>query len=270
MQSHILIVDDEKDVRDSLARLLTITDEVTGEIHYRVSAVTNGQEMRQVIQQDKVDLIVMDLILLGSNGRPLDEDGLALTKWLRERTNVSILVYSVKAEEVDEISALDMGADEYIRKPSTPEIIKARTRALLRRRDQHVDHYKNYLLNKGKVVLFGGWRFEVGSRVVTSTDGEARSLSYSEHDFLAMLVNSESGESTREELNAFVLGRDADKTDRRLDNLVNRLRHKLGDRMLFRAVRGGGYRLTVPVEIVQSKDQSNIEQRLQTEIANQS
>ena len=164
-------------------------------------------------------------------------------------------MFSAKAEEVDEIAAFDVGADDFLMKPSNAKVIRARVQALLRRREVHIGPQSQHMVARGKIVTLTGLRFEIGSREITLADGERVSLSYSEHDFLSALVRSPDGHLTREELNAFVLGRDADAFDRRLDNLVNRLRHKLKNPTLIRSVRGKGYRLTVPVKLLQPKSE---------------
>lgn len=255
MKPHLLIVDDEPDVRDVLTRVLTTPDKESREVLYRVTAVRDGAGMRRVILQDPVDLFIVDIRLLGTDGQQLEEDGLAITKWLREHSDISILVYSAKAEEVDEIAAFDVGADDYLRKPSSAEVIRARVQALLRRREVHIGPQSQHMVARGKIVAVAGLRFEIGSREITLADGESVSLSYSEHDFLSALVRSPDGHLTREELNAFVLGRGSDARDRRLDNLVNRLRHKLKNPTLIRSVRGKGYTLTVPVQLLQTRSE---------------
>lgn len=252
MKPHILIVEDEEDVRNTLMRLLTTPDKERDNVSYGVTAVRDGNEMRRAINQNPVDLFILDIRLKDADGRDLEEDGLALTKWLRDNSDVIIMIYSGMAEEVDEIAALDLGADEYLRKPSSPKVIRARVGALLRRRERHIGPFRSHLPNRKKVAKFGGFRFEIGSRVITLPSGENMQLSYSEHDFLSALVESPNGQRTREELNAFVLGSDMNTGDRRLDNLVNRLRHKLKEPTIIRALHGQGYRLNVSVELSES------------------
>lgn len=252
MKPNILIVDDDKGVRDTLVRALTCPNKENGDELYNAAAVRDGTEMRRAMKKNPVDLFILDIKLKDLAGRDLEEDGLALTKWIRSNSDVIILIYSEMAEEVDEIAALDLGADDYLRKPVSLNVLRARVGALLRRRERHIGPFGSHLANRRKVAKLGDLEFEIGSRVISLPNGESVQLSYSEHDFLSALVSSSNGQRTREELCTFVLGSDISAADRRLDNLVNRLRHKIKNPTLIRSVRGQGYRLNVSVELTES------------------
>jgi two-component system KDP operon response regulator KdpE len=118
-RARILVVDDEPEIRRAVGRALTGRD-------YEVSEAADGEECLTVATSWQPDLVVLDLNLPGM-------DGLEVCRHLRRRSQVPILVLSVREDEADKVAALDLGADDYLTKPFGVEELMARVRALLRR-----------------------------------------------------------------------------------------------------------------------------------------
>src|SRR5437773_2488625 len=117
---HLLIVDDDREIRTLLSQYLEKHD-------FRTTAVAEGKEMRRVMERSRVDLVVLDLMLPG-------EDGLSICRELRTRSQVPIIMLTAKGEDVDRIVGLELGADDYLPKPFNPRELVARIHAVLRRR----------------------------------------------------------------------------------------------------------------------------------------
>src|SRR3989344_831242 len=118
---HLLVVDDDPQLRELLARYL-------GEQGFRVSAVADGAVMGALLAREQPDLAILDLMLPG-------EDGLSIARALRSQGHVTIIILSARGEDVDRIVGLEVGADDYLPKPFNPRELLARIRAVLRRRD---------------------------------------------------------------------------------------------------------------------------------------
>lgn len=116
---HILVVDDDSQVRQLIARFLK-------ESGYRVSGARDGREMREALAAAAIDLIILDLMLPGTSG-------LELCRELRARSSVPIIMLTAKGEDTDRIVGLELGADDYLPKPFNPRELLARIRAVLRR-----------------------------------------------------------------------------------------------------------------------------------------
>ena len=116
---HVLVVDDDADIRDLLAEYL-------GQNGIKVTVARDAKEMRQVLDGTKPDIIVLDVMMPG-------EDGLTLCRELRSRSNVPVIMLTARAEEVDRIIGIEMGADDYMGKPFSPRELLARIKGVLRR-----------------------------------------------------------------------------------------------------------------------------------------
>ena len=116
--AHVLVVDDDREIRDLLGRFLT-------KHGYRVTAVQDGKDMRRALADWNIDLIVLDLMLPG-------EDGLSLCRDLRAKSQIPVIMLTMMGEETDRIIGLEMGADDYLAKPFNPRELLARMKAVLR------------------------------------------------------------------------------------------------------------------------------------------
>jgi two-component system OmpR family response regulator len=225
-QIHILIVDDDQSLR-SLVR-----DFLVGH-GYRVSEADGAQSMRAVLDRDKADLVVLDVMMPG-------EDGLAIARSLSARRDIGIVMVSALGSETDRIIGLEVGADDYLPKPVSPRELLARIRAVLRRRQPSEAPAEE----ASNVHAFDGWTFDVVRRVLRDPRNIIISLSEGEFSLLRVLVERPQRVLTRDQLLEYARGPDSDAFDRAIDTQISRLRRKLGTRTeaeLIRTVRSEGY-----------------------------
>ena len=240
---HLLVVDDDRDIRQLLARFL-------GEHGFRVSQAADVKSAQKVVAGARLDLIILDLMLPG-------EDGLSFFRALRaQKNNIPVLILTAMADETDRIIGLELGADDYVTKPFNPREVLARIRAILRRiaagppaaAQADVVEYR-----------FDGWRLFVHRRELRSPAGIGVSLSSGEFDLLVAFVQHPQVVLSREQLLDLARGRAAGLFDRSVDIQVSRLRRKLDsdpDRSsIIRTVRNGGYVFSVPVSVVAASPQ---------------
>ena len=235
--AHILVVDDDREIRDLLARFLTRHG-------LRVTTARDGAEMMALLDEKRIDLVVLDLMLPG-------EDGLSLTRRLREtRAALPIVMLTAMGEDTDRIVGLEMGADDYVAKPFNPRELLARVKAVLRRVQSVADGIA--AVAHGNRLRFEGWSLDLATRDLTSPDGIMVSLSAGEFSLLQVFVEHPRRVLSRDQLLDFARGRSAIPFDRSIDIQVSRLRRRLGDDakdpQLIKTVRGGGYLFTPEVE----------------------
>jgi two-component system OmpR family response regulator len=235
---HILIIDDDREIRELLARFLERNQ-------IRVTAVRDGREARRAWTNGHYQLVVLDLMLPG-------ESGLDLARWLRSQSNIPILMLTAMGEETDRVIGLEMGADDYVAKPFSPRELLARIRAILRRAGEQTDHRQATLAVKQ--YRFSGWTLEPAHRRLLNPEGTEISLTGGEFDLLLALVDRANRVLTRDMLLDLLRGRQAGPFDRAIDVAISRLRRKLEDdghhAQLIKTVRGGGYVLATTVERV--------------------
>jgi len=232
---HILVVDDDREIRDLLARFL--------ERHrLRVTAVRDGREARRAWTNGHYQLVVLDLMLPG-------ETGLDLARWMRSQSDIPIVMLTAMGEETDRIIGLELGADDYMPKPFNPRELLARIRAVLRRAGDTGDHRAD---PTARALLFNGWTLEPGRRRLLNPEGAEVALTGGEYDLLLALVERANRVLTRDMLLDLLRGRQAGPFDRAIDVAISRLRRKLEDdgrnAQLIKTVRGGGYVLAATVE----------------------
>jgi DNA-binding response OmpR family regulator len=240
-KEHILVVEDDPFVQKSVKAYLTKED-------YRVSLAKDGEEMRQVLARGPVDLVIMDLKLPG-------EDGLQLTRFLRENYAVGIIMLTAKKEVVDRVVGLEIGADDYVTKPWDERELLARIHSVLRRTkggpgEGPARPGAGQLVHA--VVRFQGWEFDLDARRLAAADGEPTPLTTAEFNMLAEFVANPGRVLTRDHLLSAVYKREWEPFDRSIDVLVTRLRRKLEkdpkQPELIKTVRGAGYVFAAPVE----------------------
>ena len=232
---HILVVDDDREIRDLLARFL--------ERHrLRVTAVRDGREARRAWTNGHYHLVVLDLMLPG-------ESGLDLARWMRGQSNVPIVMLTAMGEETDRIIGLELGADDYVPKPFNPRELLARIRAVLRRAGDAPEQRTD---PAARTLIFSGWTLEPARRRLLNPEGAEVALTGGEYDLLLALVERANRVLTRDMLLDLLRGRQAGPFDRAIDVAVSRLRRKLEDdgrhAQLIKTVRGGGYVLAATVE----------------------
>jgi two-component system OmpR family response regulator len=237
-EPHILLVDDERDIRDPLAAYLSRNG-------LRVSKAENAAAARQLLSAYAIDLVLLDVMMPG-------EDGLALTGYLRATGTVPVILLTAKAEETDRIVGLEIGADDYVTKPFSPRELLARIKAVLRRVGDgggggggrvHGPDTDTY--------AFGPWVLKSGERELVDRDGVAIPLSTGEYNLLHALVTRPRRVLSRDQLLDLTQGRELAAFERSIDNHVSRLRKKIeedpSDPKLIKTVWGGGYMLAAEV-----------------------
>lgn len=233
---HIVVVDDDAGVRTLLARILR-------ECGYEVSGAGDGAELHAIMDAGRIDLILLDIMLPGT-------DGIALCRMIRERSPVPIIMISARGQESDRVAGLDVGADDYIAKPFGRSEVLARVRAVLRRmRDPHAPLDAPL----PDCFAFAGWQYHARRRELVAPSGAQVDLTAAEQDLLLALLRNPQRMIGRERLLELSRSRIAASTDRSIDVLVSRLRRKLGDgrkiRPLIRTVRGVGYLFAADVVV---------------------
>jgi two-component system OmpR family response regulator len=233
-QSTLLIVDDDRDIRSLLADYL--------ETHaYHTLTAADGVAMTAQLEQNKVDLVVLDLNLPG-------DDGLTLCRNLRAKSNLPVIMLTARGEPLDRILGLEMGADDYLAKPFEPRELLARIRSVLRRSQSNNAHESG---NAPQKLRFGEWTLDLIARHLISPDQMVIALSGSEYRLLNIFLDHPNEVMNRDQLLNMTQGRDADPFDRSIDIQISRLRQKLREDarspQIIKTVRNGGYVLTVNV-----------------------
>jgi two-component system OmpR family response regulator len=232
---HLLVVDDDREIRDLVSRFLTRHG-------YRVTTARDGREMKQALADWSVDLIVLDLMLPGT-------DGLTLCRELRATSKIPVIMLTAMGEELDRIVGLEMGADDYLPKPFNPRELLARIKAVLRRIDQPLRVPDEAQSN---LIRFGDWEFDAATRALKGADGVAVDLTAGEFELLQTFVLHPQRVLSRDQILDMTRGRSAVPFDRSVDVQVGRLRRKIeadpANPLLIKTVRGGGYIFTASVE----------------------
>jgi two-component system alkaline phosphatase synthesis response regulator PhoP len=225
MSAKILVVDDE----ESIVKLISFNLSKEG---FQAIAARDGNEAWDVIQRDKPDLIVLDVMLP-------EMDGFSLCRLLRrDGSTIPILMLTAKDEEIDKVLGLEIGADDYLTKPFSPRELVARVRAILRRSGER-DHSQEERLEFGDLVVFPG-RYEV------DLHGAQLFLTPKEFELLLLLCRSASLVLSREYILQKLWGYDFYGDTRVVDVHISHLREKLeGDPAhphYIKTVRGVGYK----------------------------
>lgn len=230
--AHILVVDDDQEIRKLLSRYLLGQG-------FRVTTAGSGREMGEQLATHRIDLVVLDLMLP-------DASGLDLCRDLRTTSSVPVILLTALKEDVDRIIGLEIGADDYLGKPFNPRELVARIRAVLRRVAPGDPQGA-----APRAFRFAGFRAEPDLRRVTAADGSDVPLTGAEFDLLMAFLERPGRILSREQLLDITKGREAGPFDRSVDVLVSRLRRKLGDQGAFqilKTLRNGGYQLAVRVD----------------------
>jgi len=176
---NILVVEDEPNIAEIVSLYLSRAG-------YIPAVISNGQQARESLENTLPDLLILDVMLPGL-------DGLSLTRWLRQRSNIPIILMTARGEEVDRISGLEMGADDYVVKPFSPQELVSRVKAVLRRTKPVDQESIKKILNYGDLVV------DPKTRVVTLR-GNNVTLTAREFDLLHLLVQHPRQVFTRDQL----------------------------------------------------------------------
>ena len=232
---HLLVVDDHREIRDALAKYLSRHD-------YRVSTADSAAAARRVLETNRIELVVLDVMMPR-------EDGLSLCRQLRAKGDLPIIMLTAMAEETDRVVGLELGADDYVTKPFNPRELLARIRAVLRRTHSLPPQPERPAANR---LRFDRWLFDVDRRELVGEDGVAVPLSTGEFLLLSVFVQRPGMVLTRDQLLDLTRGREAAIFDRSIDNQVSRLRKKIEADpkrpQLIRTHWGGGYSFAAEVQ----------------------
>ena len=229
---HILIVDDDREIRELLSTYLVKNG-------LRVVTVPTGRHMRAALEESgPFDLIILDLMLPG-------EDGLTLCRDLRKGKYKAtpILMLTARSEEADRILGLEMGADDYLPKPFSARELLARMRAVLRRARMLPPNMRS--TDEARRLVFGEWRLDTIERHLLDADDVVVPLSGAEYRLLRVFLDHPQKVLNRDQLLTLTQGREAELFERSIDLLVSRLRQRLRDEAreprYIKTVRSEGY-----------------------------
>lgn len=225
---HILVVDDHRDIRESLVRTLKTEG-------LRATPADGASQARKILKTRQIDLVLLDIMMPG-------EDGLSLCRSIVESSGIPVILLTARVEETDRIVGLEIGADDYVTKPFSPRELLARIKAVLRRTRALPPGQRP---PESELLQFAGWTLHVPQRNLETADGVTVPLSTGEFRLLMAFLTHPRMVLTRDQLLDLTQGREAQAFDRSIDNQVSRLRRKLADDPktphFIKTVRGGGY-----------------------------
>lgn len=230
--TNILLVDDERSLREPLAEYLTGQG-------FSVREAESAAKARSALDGETPDIVLLDIMMPG-------EDGLSLCRHLVEARGLPTILLTAKGEAMDRIIGLEIGADDYVTKPFEPRELVARIRSVLRRADRAPDAPADEL-----AYVFEGWRLDPLKQRLTDPEGTLVPISTAEFRMLRAFCDHPRQVLDRDRLLDMVQGREAHLFDRAVDNQVSRLRRKIEadtkDPRFIQTVRGGGYRFAAQV-----------------------
>jgi DNA-binding response OmpR family regulator len=209
----------------------------------RVTSRASGKDLFEMLEREAIDLVLLDLKLPG-------EDGMQLTRAVRERATIPIILLTGRKDEADRVMGLELGADDYVTKPFSPRELLARVRAVLRR--YQVQTTLPERDNTRRAFRFAGWELNLRTRRLVSPQGESVELSNGELSLLNALCRAPQRVLTRDQLLSMSRLHEAEVYDRSIDVQVRRLRLKIeadpANPLLIVTEHGAGYRLASEVE----------------------
>ena len=239
-RKQVLVVDDDKDIRDLLATYLTKNN-------FDVIKAEDGIEMDFLLEANQPDLIILDIMMPG-------DDGFVLCQRIRQTSNVPIIMLTANSDEMDRILGLEIGADDYIAKPFSPRELLARIKALLRRTGfMNIEPVE---AEKVRFYQFSNWVFDVSKQQLTDPDKKPVSLTGGDALLLMLFLESCNEPISRDQICQSLHGRNAFSNERGIDVHLSRLRQCLGDDAkcptMIKTVRGKGYLFIADVQLSNS------------------
>jgi two-component system OmpR family response regulator len=237
--THALLVDDDTELRTLVADYLQ-------RYGMRVTAIASGAALRQVLPDNRFDVLLLDLMLPDANG-------LDLCRWVRRTSNLPIIMLTAQGDPASRIVGLELGADDYLPKPFEPRELVARIGAVLRRAGPRgANGARSDALATS--LRFKGWNLDRLARELRSPQQVVVALSNAEFRLLVAFIEHPRRVLSRDRLLDLTRAPGVDVTDRAIDLAVSRLRQKLADPRreaeLIRTVRGEGYAFDADVEAV--------------------
>ncbi|WP_312995164.1 response regulator [Achromobacter animicus] len=236
---HVMIVDDDREIRELAGGFLRKNG-------LTVTLAADGRQMRQLLENLTVDLIVLDIMMPG-------DDGLVLCRELRsgKHRRIPILMLTARSDDMDRVLGLEMGADDYLVKPFVARELLARIKAILRRTRMLPPNFQ--VTEPGREISFGNWRLDTTARHLLDAEGTIVALSGAEYRLLRVFLDHPQRVLNRDQLLNLTQGRDADFFGRSIDLLVSRLRQRLREDarepLYIKTVRSEGYVFSAAVEV---------------------
>ena len=238
IQPHILVVDDDPQIR------LLLEEYLTGNA-LRVTVCSNSQQMSSTLADEAIDLIVLDLRLAG-------EDGMTIARSLRDQSAIPIVMLTGVKDEADRVMGLELGADDYLTKPFSPRELLARIRTVLRRTKSAA--LKQARQQEVRAYRFADFELNLRTRRLKRRDAAPVELTNREFNLLAALVAAPQRILTRDKLLEASRVYDNEVYDRAIDVQVLRLRRKIeadpSQPQFIITERGVGYTFNSPVEVL--------------------
>jgi DNA-binding response OmpR family regulator len=223
MGTTVLVVDDEPIVREVVVSYLRREG-------YRTLEAGDGDSARRLLEKEPPNLVVLDLMLPGT-------DGLELCRWIRARSELPVIMLTARGDEADRIVGLELGADDYVTKPFSPRELAARVRTVLRRTATEIP--------RAERLSFDGLEIDARTREVTR-NSELLKLTAKEFDLLWFMANHARQVFSRDQLMDRVWGYEAALDTGTVTVHIRRLREKIEDEpsrpRFLQTVWGVGYR----------------------------
>lgn len=219
----ILLVEDESKLRALLVDYMSLEG-------YAVIEAKNGREALEKLQNTRIDLILLDVMM------PF-LDGYEVCKTVRNQSNVIIILLTAKSQDEDKIKGYELGADDYVTKPFSPKVLMAKIKVLL----QRFDNLRNHGIHPAGTLEFEGLIIRESSHEVL-VDNQSISLSPKEYELLLFLVKNRNLTLTRDLILDRVWGIDYEGAVRTVDTHIMRLRYKLDSKANYIVtIKGYGY-----------------------------
>ncbi|SEM44465.1 DNA-binding response regulator, OmpR family, contains REC and winged-helix (wHTH) domain [Pseudomonas sp. ok272] len=236
MTSRVLIVDDDPLIRELLHAYLS-------QEGYDVHCAATAELAETFLASQTVDLVMLDIRLPG-------KDGLTLTRELRVRSEVGIILITGRNDEIDRIVGLECGADDYVIKPLNPRELVSRAKNLIRR-VRHAQAPQPITAVAKPVKQFAAWALDTDRRRLIDAEGGETLLTHGEYQLLNVFLRNSGHTLSRDQLMDQIRNREWVPNDRSIDVLVGRLRRKLHDDpaepQLIITIHGAGYLFTASV-----------------------
>lgn len=241
-QKHLVITDDDQEIRTLLSEFLT-------KHGYQITTANNGEQLLTLLADAKhnYDLIILDVMMPGI-------DGIETCRQIRQRSSIPIIMLTAVCDDTDKILGLEFGADDYLAKPFNPRELLARIKAILRRSNEApaVAVEQVSKRNRPPVYEFSGWQLDTATRRLLSPDCVEVALSGGAYDLLLAFLEHPQRVLSRDHLLDVTRNRLAEPFDRSIDVQVSRLRQKLEidakEPKMIKTVRTGGYLFTASVK----------------------
>ncbi|HEF4760846.1 TPA: response regulator [Pseudomonas putida] len=233
MTPRVLIVDDDPLIRELLQAYLS-------QEGYDVHCADTAEQAETFLANQTVDLVMLDIRLPG-------KDGLTLTRELRVRSEVGIILITGRNDEIDRIVGLECGADDYVIKPLNPRELVSRAKNLIRR-VRHAQSPQPSVAVSKPVKQFADWALDTDRRRLIDPSGSETLLTHGEFQLLSVFLRNSGHTLSRDQLMDQIRNREWVPNDRSIDVLVGRLRRKLHDDpaepQLIITIHGAGYLFT--------------------------